>query len=234
MPPSLGPMSAEMGETVSTTGPLGSWGLQRSCQKHRHPHPQAGSREDTPTLPPPVSPSPEACVNREKQQLVQSGRVEEPPDPLPSDLPMEAAQWPPESVTTCGAARHPHAAPPAAPAPRAPPALPEQLAAGAWGCSSPPLPHTLTLEAAVGVAQRDIAAVNDKFDLLQGTEMGCQCRWGPFPASSPTATLPQGAILAAFPAWPLAPPSGTTARAGGPGVPGGWRPRRCGHCPGCC
>lgn len=66
-----------------------------------------------------------------------------------------------------GSETQPHRTP-SHPGPQAPLALLEQLARGAQGCSSPPLPHTLTLEAVVGMAQWDIAAVDDKIDLLQG------------------------------------------------------------------
>lgn len=37
MPPRLGPMSADIGETVSVMGPLRPWDLQGNCQNHQ-PH----------------------------------------------------------------------------------------------------------------------------------------------------------------------------------------------------
>lgn len=137
-----------------------------------------------------------------------SWSLEEPPNPLPLDIPMRTS---PVAPKVSNHLQHPQ------PPPR--PKHPQ-------GASAPPLLHTLTLEAAVGVAQRHVALVDDKIDLLQGQ------RWGisvggtnPSPPPVPSSPFPKGA---------LCPPSGTPAGAGGPGVPWGWRPRRCGRCPGCC
>lgn len=59
-----------------------------------------------------------------------------------------------------------------------------------------PPAHALTLQAAVGAVQRHVAAVDDKIHLLQGERRGVSvgwgAPWGPFPTSSPTATLSRG------------------------------------------
>lgn len=90
-----------------------------------------------------------------------------------------------------------------------------------WVQEAAPAPpaHALTLQAAVGAVQRHVAAVDDKIHLLQGERRGVStgwgAPWGPFPTSSPTATLSGvGGV-------PL-------------GMPGGWRPGRCRGCPPWC
>lgn len=115
-----------------------------------------------------------------------SWSLEEPPNPLPLDIPMRTS---PVAPKVRNHLQHPQ------PPPR--PKHPQ-------GASAPPLPHTLTLEAAVGVAQRHVALINDKIDLLQGQRWGISAGGdGPFPASSPIVTLPQGGSLPPIrhPSW---------------------------------
>lgn len=77
-----------------------------------------------------------------------------------------------------------------------PPEPPQNPGCGCRRLPQHPRAHALTLQAAVGAVQRHVAAVDDKIHLLQGERRGVStgwgAPWGPFPTSSPTATLSRG------------------------------------------